>query len=109
MLDQSHNVTDPIESIATSASELVRAFVQAMLVDRGALRAYQERNDALMALQTLKQAFTTDVTPVLATARARGGGAIDPVATFRFSEYRARKVDERPAENQSTAGMIGIV
>jgi L-rhamnose isomerase/sugar isomerase len=109
MLDQSHNVTDPIESIAASAIELVRAHVQAHLVDREALRAYQEQNDALMALQTLKQAFTTDVSPILATARAQSGGAIDPIATFRFSDYRARKIEERPAENQSTAGMIGIV
>ena len=37
MLDQSHNVTDPIESLMTSAIELVRAYVQAHLVDREAL------------------------------------------------------------------------
>ena len=66
MLDQSHNVTDPIESLATSAIELVRAYVQAHLVDRAALAEYQEQNDALMALQTLKDAFTTDVAPILA-------------------------------------------
>ena len=38
MLDQSHNVTDPIESLMTSAIEVVRAYVQAHLVDRAALR-----------------------------------------------------------------------
>ena len=43
MLDQSHNVTDPIESLVTSAIELVRALVQAHLVDRAALAGYQER------------------------------------------------------------------
>jgi L-rhamnose isomerase/sugar isomerase len=37
MLDQSHNVTDPIESLMMSAVELTRAFVQAHLVDRRAL------------------------------------------------------------------------
>ena len=61
MLDQSHNVTDPIESLMTSAVELVRAYVQAHLVDRVALHEHQERNDALQALQALKQAFTADV------------------------------------------------
>ena len=95
MLDQSHNVTDPIESLMTSAIELVRANVQALLVDREALAAFQERNDALMALQTLKQAFTTDVSPILATARLRSGGAIDPVALYRSSQYRKRKAEER--------------
>src|SRR5207247_1623988 len=85
MLDQSHNVTDPIESLATSAVELVRAFVQAHLVDRAALAAAQQQSDAIVALQVLKQAFTTDVTPILGMARSRAGGAIDPLATYRAS------------------------
>ena len=97
MLDQSHNVTDPIESMMTSAIELVRAFVQAHAVDREALAHYQAANDAAMALQTLKQAFTTDVSPILAMARYRAGGAIDPVAAYRASGYRCRKAAARPA------------
>ena len=106
MLDQSHNVTDPIESLMTSAVELVRAYVQARIVDRAALHEYQDRNDALMALQTLKQAFTTDVTPVLAMARRRAGGAIDPVATYRASGYRGKKAEERPAQASGGSGIV---
>jgi L-rhamnose isomerase/sugar isomerase len=106
MLDQSHNVTDPLESLMTSAGELVRAYVQAHLVDRVALREHQDRNDALMALQTLKQAFTADVTPILAMARLRSGGALDPVAVFRASGYRERKGDERPALTGSGTGIV---
>jgi L-rhamnose isomerase / sugar isomerase len=106
MLDQSHNVTDPIESLMTSAIELVRANVQALLVDRDALNAHQERNDALMAIQTLKQAFTTDVSPILATARLRSGGAIDPVSVYRSSQYRKRKAEERPATARPGVGIV---
>ncbi|HEV8254116.1 MAG TPA: L-rhamnose catabolism isomerase [Vicinamibacteria bacterium] len=106
MLDQSHNVTDPIESLMTSAVELVRAYVQAHLVDREELADLQQRNDPLMALQTLKRAFTTDVAPVLGMARYRAGGAIDPVATFRSSGYRGRKAAERPAEMRRGAGIV---
>ena len=47
MLDQSHNVTDPLESLMTSAMEVVRAYVQAHLVDRAALAEAQANNDAL--------------------------------------------------------------
>jgi L-rhamnose isomerase/sugar isomerase len=106
LLDQSHNVTDPIESLMTSAIELVRANVQALLVDRDALADCQERNDALMALQTLKQAFTTDVSPILATARLRSGGAIDPLAVYRSSQYRKRKAEERPAIARPGVGIV---
>jgi L-rhamnose isomerase/sugar isomerase len=106
MLDQSHNVTDPIESLMASAVELVRAYVQAHLVDRVALHEHQERNDALMALQALKQAFTTDVSPILATARHRAGGALDPVAVYRGSGYRRKKAEERPSRGGSGSGIV---
>jgi L-rhamnose isomerase/sugar isomerase len=106
MLDQSHNVTDPIESLMVSTAELVRAYVQAHLVDRQALSEAQEKCDPLMALAILKQAFTTDVAAVLAVARERAGGAIDPIATYRASGYRARKAEERPAKLGTAVGIV---
>ena len=106
MIDQSHNVTDPIESLMISAMEIERAYVQASLVDRAALAAYREDNDALMAAATLRQGFRTDVEPILAMARLRKGGAIDPVAAYRASGYRARVAAVRP---KSAAGGGGIV
>ena len=106
MLDQSHNVTDPIESLMVSAAELVRAYVQAHLVDRQALSEAQEKCDPLMALAILKQAFTTDVAPVLGVARERAGGAIDPIATYRASGYRRRKAEERPARMGVAVGIV---
>ena len=106
MLDQSHNVTDPLESLMMSAIELTRAYVQAQLVDRQKLTEAQEKCDALASLAILKEAFTTDVAPILAVARERTGGAIDPIGTYRASGYRQRKADERPASNQVSAGIV---
>jgi L-rhamnose isomerase / sugar isomerase len=106
MLDQSHNVTDPIESLITSAVELTRAYAQALLVDRSALAGFQDANDALMATQALKKAFTTDVTPILARARARAGGAIDPVAAYRASGYRPACALRRPPAVGSRSGIV---
>ena len=106
MLDQSHNVTDPIESLMVSAMEVQRAFAQACLVDRTALFAAQEGNDALMATATLKHAFRTDVEPILAMARLEAGGAIDPVATYRASGYRAQVASERPAVIAAGGGIV---
>jgi L-rhamnose isomerase/sugar isomerase len=106
MLDQSHNVTDPAESLMASAGELVRAYVQAHLVDRDELADHQRKNDALMALETLKCAFRTDVSPILAVARERSGGALDPVAAFRASGYRRHKDTERPARKRTGGGIV---
>ena len=106
LMDQSHNVTDPIESLMTSATALQRAYVQALLVDREQLDEAQERNDALGAAELLRAAFRTDVEPLLAQLRARAGGAIDPLAIYRRSGYRARKAEERPARGGSQAGIV---
>ncbi|MEM9248534.1 MAG: TIM barrel protein [Pseudomonadota bacterium] len=106
MIDQSHNVTDPIESLILSAIEIARAAAQAMLVDRAALAEAQEQNDALAALEVLKLAFRTEVSPLLAEARRRAGGALDPLGTYRASGYRVEKARERPESGTATAGIV---
>jgi len=106
MLDQSHNVTDPIESLMLSAVEVQRAYAQNLIVDRKALESYQDGNDALAATQTLKQAFRTDVEPILAMARLKQGGAIDPVATYRKAGYRQKVAAVRPAVSGGGGGIV---
>jgi len=106
MLDQSHNLTDPIESLMNSAAEVQRSYVKALLVDREALDEYQDANDALMAANTLKIAYNTDVSPILAMARQRSGGAIDPVATYRAADYRQQLASVRPAAGGSSSGIV---
>lgn len=107
MLDQSHNVTDPIESLIYSAGEVQRAYVKSLLVDREALAEHQHNNDALMAQATLKAAFNQDVEPILQQARRQSGGAIDPIASFRASGYRQACADKRPADaSRSGSGIV---
>lgn len=106
MIDQSHNVTDPIESLMVSTMEIQRAYLQASLVDREALAGYQSDNDALMASATLRAAFRTDVDAILAKARLEDGGSIDPVKTFRVSGYRAVVADQRPKVSGAGGGIV---
>jgi L-rhamnose isomerase / sugar isomerase len=106
MLDQSHNVTDPIESLIASAIEVQRAYAQALLIDRAALEAAQQANDVMLAHRIFKAGFVTDVSPILAEARRRGRGAIDPIAVYRASKYRAHKAKERPAVAGSSSGIV---
>lgn len=95
MIDQSHNVTDPIESMLSSAEAITGCFARALLVDREALHAAQDANDTMMAFQALRRAYNVDVGPILAMARAEAGGAIDVLGTYRHSKWRARKAQER--------------
>ncbi|MEO6248489.1 MAG: TIM barrel protein [Sphingomicrobium sp.] len=97
LIDQSHNVTDPIESMISSAEAILGAYAKALLVDRAELRAEQEDNDTMMAFQALRKAYRTDVTPLLARVRADAGGAIDALGAYRASGWRMRKAQERKA------------
>ena len=106
MIDQSHNVTDPIESLMASAMEIARAYLQASLVDRKALAEAQAANDVLAAHRMLKAAYITDVSPILAEARVRADGALDPIAAYRSAGYRAAKAKERPAVAGSSSGIV---
>jgi L-rhamnose isomerase / sugar isomerase len=106
MIDQSHNVTDPIESLMQSATEILRAYVQASLVDRAALADAQGDSDVMGGHLLVKQAFITDVTPILAEARRRKGGAIKPIQTYRASAYRRHKAKERPPSGLASAGIV---
>ena len=97
MIDQSHNIKDPIEDLLQTVDQLQLTYAKARLVDHAALAAHQESGDVIMAERTLKDAFETDVRPLVAEARRRSGAAIDPVLAFRASGYRAQKANERAA------------
>ena len=106
MLDQSHNVTDPLESLMQSAIELQRAYAQTLIVDRPALAAAQQANDALAAHLEIKRAYTADVSPILGMARHRAGGAIAPIEAYRAAGYRKQKAKERPPVAGASAGIV---
>jgi L-rhamnose isomerase/sugar isomerase len=106
MIDQSHNVTDPIESLIASTIEIQRAYAQALMVDRLALGQAQDTCDAMMGHRVIKQAFNTDVSPILAEARHRKSGAIEPLFLYRASGYRVAKAQERPVMAMASAGIV---
>src|SRR5690606_905055 len=78
MIDSSHNVKDPLEDLLESVEAIKLAYAQALLLDRDQLEAARENNDPVMAQEILQNAYRTDVRPLLAEARLRAGGAIDP-------------------------------
>jgi L-rhamnose isomerase/sugar isomerase len=105
LIDQSHNVTDPIESMLASAEAIVCAYAKALIVDREALLYAQESNDVMMAFQALRQAYRTDVTALVAQARVEAGGALDVLAAYRACGWREAQARWR----QKLAPGTGIV
>ncbi|MDP9140997.1 MAG: TIM barrel protein [Pseudomonadota bacterium] len=105
MIDQSHNITDPIESLLSSAEAIAGAFARALLVNRDELGEQQRSNDVMMAFQSLRCAYNVDVAPILAMSRYESGGAIEPIAAYRASNWRA----DRARIRKASSGGAGIV
>jgi L-rhamnose isomerase/sugar isomerase len=95
MIDASHNVKDPIEDLLQSVEAIKIAYAQALLVDRKALVAAQQSNDVVKAQEILQQAYRTDVRPLVAEARLRAGGALNPIEVYRQSGVRSQLIKER--------------
>ena len=54
-------------------------------------------------LQRMATAYRTDVTPIVAMARWQAGGAVDALAAYRASGWRARKAQERRSASAGIA------
>ena len=106
MIDQSHNVTDPIESLILSANEIVNSYAMSLLVNYSLLDKAQDNNDAIKSMQILKTAFNTDVSPIVAMARYENGNSIDPISTYRTLDYKKKKSLTRKNKSGSSSGIV---
>ncbi len=95
MIDASHNIKDPLEDLLQSVEAIKIAYAQALLVDAKELEAARQNNDVTKAQEILQQAFRTDVRPLVAEARLRAGGALDPIKFFRSLKGREMLIKER--------------
>ena len=102
MIDASHNLKDPLEDLIQSLESILTAYAKAQLIDYDALEAAQLANDVTRATEVLRQAFETDVRPLVRESRLRAGGAINPLGTYRTAGVRAARIRERGAKSQAT-------
>lgn len=102
MIDASHNVKDPLEDLMQSVEAIQIAYAQALLVDREVLEEAREANDVVRAQELLQDAFRSDVRPLVAEARRRAGGALDPLALFRQLDVRNQLIRQRGAKTVAT-------
>jgi len=87
MIDQSHNIKPKIEAMIQSVDTLQRAYAKALIVDRKSLREAQEMGRVVDAEEILKEAYLTDVRPLLWKIRREMGLDPDPLKAFRRSGY----------------------
>ena len=102
MIDASHNVKDPLEDLLQSVEAIMTAYAQALLVERKSLKIAQDENDVVRCQEILQDAFRTDVRAIVAEARLRSGGALNPLQVFRNLKVREHLIGERGAVTMAT-------
>lgn len=102
MIDDSHNIKDPLEDLLQSVEAIMIAYAQALSVDRKALEKAQEENDVVKAQEILQNAFRTDVRALVAEARLRSGAALNPVELYRNLAVRSNLIKERGLKTVAT-------
>ncbi|MDD4891158.1 MAG: sugar isomerase, partial [Phycisphaerae bacterium] len=98
MIDQSHNLKPKVEEMVQTVCTLQQLYAKALLVNRANLAAAQAKCDIVAAEETLRTAFFTDVTGLLAEVREEMGAAVDPLAALRASKYLDKRAAERRAD-----------
>ena len=102
MIDASHNIKDPLEDLLQSVEAIKIAYAQALLIDQKSLAAARNNNDVVKAQEILQQAYRSDVRPLVAEARLRAGGALQPIEFFRQQKVREALIKERGLKTVAT-------
>lgn len=104
MIDESHTLKNKIAEMIQSLVALQTSYAKALLVNRRKLEAAQQAEDLVAAEEVVKEAFATDVRPLLWKVRSDLNlpYPADPVRGFIESSYIEAKARER-----GTGGSVG--
>ena len=95
VIDQSAAMKPKIQAMIQSVEALQVAYLKSLLVDVKALNDAREKNDIVLAEETIKNAFLADVRPILRRSREEKGLNPDAIEAFRKSGYEEHVASER--------------
>lgn len=104
MVDQSHNLKPKIAAMIQTVTMTHELYTKALLVDRPKLADAQVRGDIVAAETCLRDAFFTDVRPIVGLARIRMGLAPDALDAHSQSGYTQKAAADRTAKHGTAGG-----
>lgn len=99
MIDQSHNLKGKMEAMVQTVVTAQELFAKAALIDHAALAELQDDCRLVEAEEAFRNAFWTDVRPLIREWREQRGLAPEPLAALRDGGYVERVAAERGAKN----------
>ena len=108
MLDQSHSIEPKIEAMILSVLNVQTAYAKALLVDRAALASQQRAGDVLGGNAVLRDAYETDVRPLLIQAREEINRPADPLAALKEDAIvKERRIARQSTPARAAGGGVG--
>ena len=102
MIDQSHNLKGKLEAMVQTVMTAQELFAKAALVDHKRLASAQTRCALIEAEECLRDAFSTDVRPVIESWRKSKGLPANPLQALYESGY-VEKIGAERAQNNREA------
>lgn len=99
MIDQSHNIKGKMEAMIQTVMTAQELFAKAALVDHRHLLEAQSSSDVIGAEECLRDAFATDVRPMIQSWRRWKGLPVDPLRALAGSGYVEKISRERAEKN----------
>jgi L-rhamnose isomerase/sugar isomerase len=93
-----------IEETIQTVMKAQELYAKAALVDHRALAVHQAGCALIDAEECLKEAFSTDVRPLIQAWRRAKGLTENPLGAYRASGYQDRIAKERAAKNATAGG-----
>jgi L-rhamnose isomerase/sugar isomerase len=103
MIDQSHIIKPKVEAMIQSVLNIQTAYARALLVNREALAQAQAEDDAVQGEEILRDAYDTDVRPLLGVVRQELGAEVEPLEAHRRSGYFKKIAAQRQGELKGAA------
>jgi L-rhamnose isomerase/sugar isomerase len=101
MIDQSHNLKGKMEAMVQTVMTAQELFTKAALVDQKLLADAQSKADIVSAEECLRDAFATDVRPMIEAWRKSKGLPQNPLRALYESGYVDRISRERSEKNKA--------
>jgi len=102
MIDQSHNLKGKMEATVQTVMTAQELFAKAALVDQKLLTEAQSKAEIVRAEEYLRDAFATDVRPILEAWRKSKGLPVNPLRALYESGY-VEKISRERVENSKAS------
>jgi L-rhamnose isomerase/sugar isomerase len=103
MVDQSHNLKNKIEAMIQTVMTAQELYVKAALIDHARLEQMRMEQALIDAESCYKDAFDTDVRPLIQEWRVARGLPAHPLKAFRESGYLDRIARERGSRKKAAS------